>query len=220
MIYKTNKKFKKSLYNNLISLNWFLISSLVTSLIFLSFGIRELIDYFFPSSNDYTYDINSIQGLIFEIIQTAIFFPFLEELGFRGWLLHKLAKRWTVKTSIITSSILFAVIHTQDIIGSFIFGIVMCLIFIKSRTLFAPSISHVVYNLSLVVYSYLDYNNIAISGIAVFMDTILNNYLLLTMISIISIFWILLFIYKNWPDTNTILPYHQNKRDSANFKNQ
>ena len=216
MIYKTNKKFKKSLYNNLISLNWFLISSLVTSLIFLSFGIRELIDYFFPSSNDYTYDINSIQGLIFEIIQTAIFFPFLEELGFRGWLLHKLAKRWTVKTSIIVSSILFAVIHTQDIMGSFIFGIVMCLLFIKSRTLFVPIISHVVYNLSLVIYSYIDYNNTAISGIAVFIDVILNNYLLLTIISIISLFWVLLFVYKNWPGNNTILPYHQNKRDSAN----
>lgn len=138
-------------------------------------------------------------------------FSFAEELGFRGFILHKLAKKWNVKGSILVSSILFAVIHTPDVFGSFIFAIVMCLLYIKFRTLLIPVASHILYNLFLVVYAYGSANLYTVAGS---IDKILSNNFLLSILSISSFCWIIFFIYKNWPNKNIILPYHQEKNHS------
>ncbi|MBI2672842.1 CPBP family intramembrane metalloprotease [Candidatus Woesearchaeota archaeon] len=122
MNYKT-KKFKKAIYGSIVSLDWFLIIVTVLSLVFTSLGINAIFstvkDYLFPNSNYFIPYPTSISLL--QLIIVTIVFSSLEELGFRGWILHKLAKKWNVRISIIVSSILFAILHTEDIIGAFLF---------------------------------------------------------------------------------------------------
>ena len=71
--------------------------------------------------------------------------PFIEELFFRGLLLASWASRWGPTRAVIFSSLLFAVLHLE-ILGSFIFGVVVSLTFLKTGRLWLPFIIHVTNN--------------------------------------------------------------------------
>ena len=71
--------------------------------------------------------------------------PFIEELFFRGLLLASWASRWGPTRAVIFSSLLFAVLHLE-ILGSFIFGVVVSLTFLKTGSLWLPFIIHVTNN--------------------------------------------------------------------------
>ena len=84
------------------------------------------------------------QGL--SLIDGIILAPIMEELIFRGILLHKLASRWSKPAAIIFSSVIFGILHGPGMIGSTIWGILMCLIYFRTRTLAVPIIIHMLWN--------------------------------------------------------------------------
>lgn len=83
-------------------------------------------------------------GLLF--IAMVIVAPILEELMFRGILLDRLSLKLSPLWAIAITSLIFGLLH-HDYVGNIIFGIVLCLIRLRDRTLFAPILIHMLSNL-------------------------------------------------------------------------
>lgn len=89
----------------------------------------------------------SIASSIMLILEASVFFPIMEELVFRGIILCTLI-RYKIANSLVSSvisSLLFASIHS-DVITSFIFGMLLCAIVIKTKSLKPAILMHMSYN--------------------------------------------------------------------------
>ncbi len=71
--------------------------------------------------------------------------PVVEELFFRGVLLHRWTARWSVRRAVLLTSLVFAVAHL-DMIGGFAFGFVMATLYVRTRTLLVPIACHILNN--------------------------------------------------------------------------
>jgi membrane protease YdiL (CAAX protease family) len=78
-------------------------------------------------------------------ILTVLVAPPVEELIFRGILLHRWSIKWGLRKAMILSSLAFAILHMNPI-GMFVFGYVMAVLYIRSRTLIAPIACHMLNN--------------------------------------------------------------------------
>lgn len=72
-----------------------------------------------------------------------------EELIFRGLTLHAFAARWNVSTAIILSALVFAAMHRYAplLVNWTVLGMMLCVIYIRTGSILAPIISHLVINL-------------------------------------------------------------------------
>jgi uncharacterized protein len=82
------------------------------------------------------------------VFVAAVAAPFVEELFFRGILLHRWARRWGTWPAVAASSALFAVLHGEWI-GHFLFGVAMCALYLRTRTLWLPILAHATSNLAI-----------------------------------------------------------------------
>ncbi len=71
--------------------------------------------------------------------------PLVEELFFRGFVLHRFAHKWGTSAGVLGSSALFAVGHVEWI-GHFVTGVVFALIYVRTRSLWMSVLAHAVYN--------------------------------------------------------------------------
>lgn len=67
--------------------------------------------------------------------------PILEEFVFRGLLLHRWHKKWGLTYAVLLSSMLFGVVH-PDPIGAIAFGMAMCVLYLRTQSLWIPIICH------------------------------------------------------------------------------
>ncbi len=92
-------------------------------------------------------------SLIATVVSTVIMAPVMEELMIRGLTFNRLlsgTKKWT---AIIVSSIIFGVIHMNLLQGlnAIVLGIVLALVFIKTRSIIACMLCHAANNLLSVI---------------------------------------------------------------------
>ena len=71
--------------------------------------------------------------------------PVAEEFFVRGILLTRWTIKWGVRRSILASSIVFALLHS-DVVGAFCFACVMAIFYIRTQSLFIPIAVHIVNN--------------------------------------------------------------------------
>lgn len=83
---------------------------------------------------------------VLNFLSIVVITPIVEEVVFRGFLLHRWSYKWSLRTAIIVSSLLFAVVHL-DPIGAFIFGVGMCILYLKTQSLLVPILCHSANNL-------------------------------------------------------------------------
>lgn len=76
-----------------------------------------------------------------------VFAPIAEEFIFRGVLLQRWAVRWNLPVGIILSSVLFGMLHINNPLGLTMFGVVMALLYIRTRSLWVPIIAHALNNI-------------------------------------------------------------------------
>jgi hypothetical protein len=161
-IYRTLKKEKISInefIGDVENINWGKIFYLNFILLFFSLFASSVYQYFLahflPSVLEkqlQPYQIFYESGGFVEIIFNLILIfsivflaPVVEELFFRGYLLYKLRLKINLKFAIVVSSIFFAILH-QNILGTFVFAVVMAFIYIKSNSLLIPMIVHSINN--------------------------------------------------------------------------
>ncbi len=80
--------------------------------------------------------------VLFLIAVVIIIGPLIEELVFRGLLLNRWAIKWSTPYAILISSALFAGYHWPRSISAFIFGLLMALLYVRTRTLLVPIVCH------------------------------------------------------------------------------
>src|SRR5687768_13447534 len=88
---------------------------------------------------------NNPGRLMLDIVVIVVLAPVAEEILFRGFLLHRWAARWGVKTGVILSSALFAILHVE-LIGHFFFGVVMAALYVRTRSLWMAILAHALNN--------------------------------------------------------------------------
>ncbi len=145
------------------------------------------------------------------ILVLLIVAPMTEELIFRGILLHVWTAKWGVTPALLTSTLLFSVFH-PNVIGLFVFGLMMGLLYIKTRTLIVPIVCHGLNNLAAVGLA-LASQSYGTSGTVNTVDTIekLRSHWWVGLVYIVlSAPWLITFIYKNWPKQPWCVPYLMN----------
>lgn len=78
-------------------------------------------------------------------LQTVVLAPVVEEILFRGILLHRFVEKWGTRTGIAASTVAFAVVHI-DVLGAAAFALAMTLVYVRARTLLVPIACHALYN--------------------------------------------------------------------------
>jgi membrane protease YdiL (CAAX protease family) len=88
------------------------------------------------------------RGIVF-LLLVIIIIPFLEEILFRGFMFRLLARRTSNSAAMIISSLVFTAghgFHSGWFFDHFIFGVICCYIYSKSKTLWSSIITHSVNN--------------------------------------------------------------------------
>ncbi|ESA32381.1 abortive infection protein [Leptolyngbya sp. Heron Island J] len=131
-----------------------------------------------------------------------VFAPITEEFVFRGVLLQRWAVRWNLPVGVIMSSVLFGMLHINNPMGLTMFGVIMALLYIRTRSLWVPIIAHALNNVVSVTpelfstssqtFNIEDFQQtwwIGLVGVCLAAPTLGH------------------FIYKSWPQKNTQPPY-------------
>jgi hypothetical protein len=71
--------------------------------------------------------------------------PAVEELLFRGVMLHRWTHKWGVGRALLVSSVVFGLGHA-DVLGATAFGLVLGLLYIRTGSLWAPAACHMLNN--------------------------------------------------------------------------
>lgn len=88
---------------------------------------------------------NNPGRLMLDIVVIVVVAPVAEEILFRGFLLHRWAARWGMRTGVILSSALFAILHVE-LIGHFFFGVVMAALYVRTGSLWMAILAHALNN--------------------------------------------------------------------------
>jgi len=116
------------------------------------FDFSKIVDYFRDVEIEpFEFYESSNISVFYRGISVLIIAPIFEELFFRKFLFTELLKKYSLKLSIIISSICFALIHLpsyRNLLPTFIFGIISCLIYRKTKNIFYTIILHFLCNLS------------------------------------------------------------------------
>jgi hypothetical protein len=100
-----------------------------------------------------TVDIDS-SVIILDAIGAIIFAPVVEELVFRGVLFNRLKIRTGIVPAMIISSFIFAIGHDfGGITSAFLFGICMCILYLKTDNILIPMSVHFTNNVAATLLS-------------------------------------------------------------------
>ncbi|MGG2932635.1 CPBP family intramembrane glutamic endopeptidase [Bacillus pacificus] len=168
--------------------------------------VLMIISYFNPNIfMDLSPSVNQSneKDIILRFISVVIFAPIVEEIVFRGFLLHRLAYKFGLPAAIVLSSITFGILHIQNVFGAIIIGFVYCVIYVQTESLIAPILIHFIWNLltgikDIVMYmpEEVNVNTDALSSIQ---ST--ENLVYSTICVLIGCIWFIMFLKKNWRGT-------------------
>jgi len=197
---------------------WLPIVGIVTVLLLFSIGAAllsfhvlslispSLLESLLKSISDDNSKSSSVPILynLLEIFSLIIVAPIVEEFIFRGILLHRWASKWGLIPAILVSSLIFGCLHINPV-GLSLFGIVMSLLYIKTRTLIVPMVAHALNNTVATAMQFLSNGSNPSETIA----TSTNLKFAVVCLALSSPF-IIGFIYKKWPRSDVALPYFAN----------
>lgn len=159
--------------------------------IFFSYGMLYFSNFIIQSvSSDMLF--NSF--LTGSLIATIFVSPVSEELIFRGVFLNRLKLIVPTTFAILISSLLFASLHNfGSIISSFIFGVCLSILYLKTENIFVPILAHFLNNLFAEIIVNVDCNKL------LFINNLIISFM--SILAILSFIYILNFIVK---ELNTI----------------
>lgn len=114
----------------------------------LSFIVPGFVRYWYIDMSPVIYSSFGQYPIVPNLLSFAslvLFAPAIEEFVFRGVLLRRWKERWGMKKAILMSSALFGIVH-PDIIGATAFGAAMCILALKTKSLWVPMICHAANN--------------------------------------------------------------------------
>jgi uncharacterized protein len=144
-------------------------------------------------------------------IQFILLGPFFEEIVFRGLIIHRLAIKYGIIPAIFISSLLFSIAHLKLNIADFIiFGLILSIVYLKTRSLVASILLHCSYNLAGLLHDVISFStntsNNYYSVIKFRSDIWIAGICLL-----ISMPWLISLFKRYWPKSIVTLPYFSNR---------
>ncbi|MCR5027475.1 MAG: CPBP family intramembrane metalloprotease [Methanobrevibacter sp.] len=134
--------------------------------------------------------MNSLIG-VGSIFSTIIISPISEELLFRGVFLNRLKLVVPTSFAIAITSILFGSIHSYgSIISAFVFGVCMCIVYLKTENIMVCIFAHFLNNLLAELLYHIDY------GKLIFTNSIFI--VLFSILAIVSFYLIVISIRQEW----------------------
>ena len=146
---------------------------------------------------------------IIQVIAIVILAPIIEEILFRGIFLHRWATKWSVRTAVITSSIAFGCLHF-DFISASIFGLLLSLIYLKTKSLAVPIAIHFLNNLIVMAIAFFSLLQ-ATPKPTPTLETLQSSLLPATVAIVIASIWLIIFCRDNWRLMMKPLPYFMNR---------
>jgi hypothetical protein len=131
--------------------------------------------------------------------------PITEELLFRGFILQRWATKWNLPKGLIASSILFGVMHPNPV-GLTMFGVLMGVFYIKTRSLLVPTVCHALNNALAVSLQFLP-EELTSKAAAIELEDLKSGLGISVLLVAISAPFLIRFITKNFPDRNAEIPY-------------
>ena len=112
------------------------------------------------------FDIDSVNlapdAFLLSAIASIIFAPLLEEMVFRGVLFNRLKIRVGIVPAMLLSSFLFAIGHDfGGITSAFLFGMCMCILYLKTDNIFIPMAVHCINNIVATFFDLISIDSIA-----------------------------------------------------------
>ena len=147
-----------------------------------------------------------------ETINIIVVAPITEEFIFRGVLLHRFATKWNIAIAIWISSIIFGLLHPLDPVGASLFGVVMALLYLKTKTLTVPIVAHAMNNTIAVivqVWGTFVENNGSIAESTTEISS--GDWIIGLLLVAVSLPFLIRFIYRRFPAKNKLLPYFANE---------
>ena len=185
---------------------WFFIPLIImtigvvwVSIILLDLVSPDLAEWYFDWLNSVELfeigpDTTLIQyGLIFFV--GAVFAPLVEEIIFRGIMVERFGAKYGYKSAVIFSSLIFGVLH-MDIIGAFVFGVVLSVLYLRTRSLLLPFLIHAANNGAVALLIFFDesINLEPMDSIETYLENIWIGFLLF----VGSFGWLIWFLKDNW----------------------
>lgn len=133
---------------------------------------------------------NSLIGLG-STLSTVIVAPISEELLFRGVFLNRLKLFVPTSFAVLISSILFGAMHHYgSVISAIVFGVCMCILYLKTQNILVCILAHFLNNLLAEILYHLDYGNLIFT----------NNIFIIvfSLLAIVSFYLIVISIRYEW----------------------
>ncbi|MEM7360685.1 MAG: type II CAAX endopeptidase family protein [Pseudomonadota bacterium] len=121
----------------------------------LSFILPEFVNYWYIDLPPFIYAWGESYPFLpnlLSFLSLVVLTPIVEELAFRGVLLHRWSFKFGTRKAVLWSSLIFGIAH-PDPIGAFAFSVAMCFLYMKSGTLLVPILCHSITNLIAWLYS-------------------------------------------------------------------
>ena len=194
------EEFKKDLSNIFLKMTPKSVVTIVLVNVFFSYGMLYLSNFaldYIPGLSavvaSSVFPLVAINSLvpIGGLISSIIISPISEELLFRGVFLNRLKLIVPTSFAIAITSILFGALHSYgNIISAIVFGVCMCIIYLKTRNVLTCIFAHFLNNLLAETLYYADYGNLIFTNdifIVVF-----------SVLAIVSLYLIATSVRKEW----------------------
>lgn len=186
--------------------NWWPILLLAVASVVFSVGAFPIVWYPVASAEpDFVSDMLSapVAGsqLNFFILIVVIA-PLVEESLFRGLLFSRLTAKWGMTRAMIVSSVAFGLLHLNPI-GASVFGVVACVLYVRTQTLLVPMALHSLNNFLVWLASFGETDK----GVPYDSSDFLYPGLVAMLLAAPIIF---ILLGKWWPARGTLLPYLRN----------
>lgn len=202
--------------------NWLPALGILPVAMVFSLGSAVVIEYvvslFAPGHIEWLMNIKMIpdeeSGLLYLAIWCLVIVvvaPTVEETLFRSMLINRWGTKWSLSTAVIASSIFFGVIHLTFWVGPAMLGLVLAVMYIRSRTLIVPIAVHAANNFLAVALGLLgesEAEDYAFEGV---MAEPLTGVALMA-VTLPILIW---YLRRNWPARDAAIPYMAEGAESA-----
>jgi hypothetical protein len=156
------------------------------------------------TETNYPLFYNTIQ--VISIIFAA---PAIEEILFRGILFQRWATKWNLVAGTIVSSLVFGFLHF-NIVGLFNFGVIMCILYLHTKTLYIPIFVHILNN-SIAIGIELITSISKVEKTAYTVEQLQSLWWEPIIIIAIALPWLIYFVLYYWQGNRRTLPYFVNR---------
>jgi len=128
----------------------------IAAFMLLQNGVIQFLSILGHTANDPGFEMANIGQFFVVVVAVAVLPSIVEELMFRGLILHSLMP-FGKGIAVFASSLLFSLFHLNpaQTVYQFFFGVVLALVYLRTKNMLYPMLLHFVNNFTVITYTYI-----------------------------------------------------------------